>query len=115
MMKTTDDVEDRIEHAKRGLEEKLSELQRRVDHTKQVLSPDHYLQNPWVRFGLGFAGGFVAGRLASFVPVGAVVKKLAVFGASALLREAFAEWQRQSRGAAPAIFESSDPFPTART
>lgn len=103
----TDDVDDRIEHAKRGLEEKLSELQRRVDHTKEVLSPDHYLQNPWVRFGLGFAGGFIAGRLVGFVPVKAVVRRLVFFGASAMIREAFAEWQRQHRGGKP-VFQADD-------
>lgn len=89
-----DDVEDRIEHAKRGLEEKLSELQRRVDHTKEVLSPSHYLSNGWVRLGLGVAGGYVAGRVLGMLPVGAIVKRLVVIAGSALLKEAFEQWRR---------------------
>jgi tetrahydromethanopterin S-methyltransferase subunit B len=93
-----DDVDDRIEHAKRGLEEKLSELQRRVDHTREVLSPSRYLQSGWVRLGLGIAGGYVAGRVLGFIPVGAIVKRLVVIASTALLKEAFEQWRRGESG-----------------
>jgi tetrahydromethanopterin S-methyltransferase subunit B len=91
-----DDVDDRIEHAKRGLEEKLSELQRRVDHTREVLSPSRYLNNGWVRLGMGIAGGYMAGRVLGFIPIGAIVKRLVVIASTALLKEAFEQWRRES-------------------
>ena len=93
-----DDVERRIESAKQGLDEKLSELQRRVDHTKAALSPRHLLANPWLRFGVAATAGFVAARVMSRIAVaataGKLVKKLAVVAATSLLREAFEQWRR---------------------
>jgi hypothetical protein len=97
-----EDVDGRIENAKRGLEEKLSELQRRVDHTKEALSPSHYLRNPWVRFGAGVAGGYVAARVLGIRPVRSAVRKLVVFAASAFVREAIAEWRRRNAPAGAA-------------
>lgn len=99
------DAERRIEHAKHGLDEKLSELQRRVDHTKAMLSPRNLIANPWVRVGLSAVGGFVAGRVMARVAIGGAAfklgKKLAMVAATSLLREAFEQWrQRQIAGAA---------------
>jgi hypothetical protein len=55
----------RIEELRTNLSEKLGELHRRAKHTKEILSPSTYWQNPWVRVGIGFAlGWFVARALA---------------------------------------------------
>ena len=95
------EVERRIAQAKLGLDEKLSELQRRVDHTKEALSPRHLLANPWVRVGLGAVGGFLAARLMARIAIGAAAKKigkrLIVIAASTMLREAFEQWRASQR------------------
>ena len=44
-----------------SLAEKLNELHRRATHAKQLLTPDTYWKNPWIRFGLGAAVGLAVG------------------------------------------------------
>jgi len=44
-----------------ALAAKLNELHRRATHAKQLLTPETYWKNPWIRFGLGAAVGFVVG------------------------------------------------------
>ena len=88
------DLDDRIEHAKRGLDDKLSELQRRLDHTREILSTDPVLGNTWFRFGAGVAAGYLAGRFFRFVPIGTIAKRLVGIAATAFLREAIEQWRR---------------------
>ncbi|MEO8706741.1 MAG: hypothetical protein ABI867_42335 [Kofleriaceae bacterium] len=53
----------RIEELRTSLGEKLEELHRRAKHTKAILSPSTYWQNPWVRVGIGFALGWFVARM----------------------------------------------------
>ena len=92
----TNDLDDRIEHARRGLDEKLSELQGRLDHTREVLRTDPLLGNKWLRFGAGVAAGYLAGRFFRLVPVRTIAKRLVGIAATAVLREAIEQWRRGS-------------------
>ncbi|HTJ45608.1 MAG TPA: hypothetical protein VL463_26075 [Kofleriaceae bacterium] len=91
---STNDLDDRIEHAKRGLDAKLHELQSRLDRTKELLQNDELLGNKWLRFGAAVAAGYLAGRFFRFVPVGTIAKRLVGIAATALVREAIMQWQR---------------------
>ncbi|MBA3540479.1 MAG: hypothetical protein H0T79_12790 [Deltaproteobacteria bacterium] len=53
----------KIDELRQNLNEKLGELHRRANHTKDVLTPSTYWKNPWVRVGIAAALGFVVGDL----------------------------------------------------
>ena len=50
-----------IDQLRESLATKLGELHRRATHAKQLLTPDTYWKNPWLRFGLGAAVGLAIG------------------------------------------------------
>ncbi len=50
-----------VDMLRANLDEKLAELKRRAVHVKEVLTPAHYLQNPWIRVGIAAAVGIAIG------------------------------------------------------
>ncbi len=65
------DTNARIAAARDRLAAKLAELQHRVTAARELVSPATYLANPWVRFGLGAAVGFLIGRAPKRLTTGA--------------------------------------------
>lgn len=58
-------IEDTIEHARHGLDDKLTEIERRISSARHALSLEHILASPWARLGASVVAGFalgVAGR-----------------------------------------------------
>jgi len=55
-------IDARIAELRARLAANVGELQQRVTRARTLLSPRTYLDNPWVRLGLGAAVGYLAGR-----------------------------------------------------
>ena len=51
-------IDARIAIAREGLIEKLGELRRRGTRARALLRPSRYLDNPWLRLGVGIALGY---------------------------------------------------------
>lgn len=56
------DVAERVAASKARLEDRLSELSRRVGGVREGLKPSQVLQRPWVIFGLSAAVGYWLGH-----------------------------------------------------
>lgn len=56
------DVAERVAASKARLEDRLSELSRRVGGVREGLKPSQLLQRPWVIFGLSAAVGYWLGH-----------------------------------------------------
>lgn len=61
-MSDTIDRGARIALARRGLADKLGELQRRGARLRAALSPSSYLPSPWLRIGISIGVGYLIGR-----------------------------------------------------
>jgi len=55
-------IDARIAELRARLAANVGELQHRVTRVRTLMSPRTYLGNPWVRFGLGMAVGYLVGR-----------------------------------------------------
>ncbi|HVK73639.1 MAG TPA: hypothetical protein VM734_09970 [Kofleriaceae bacterium] len=80
---------DRRDAARAALDDKLAELERRVQATREALDPTRLFENPWVRVGLAVVVGFAAGyaRESQVMRIG--VRMLLTAGVRHLLRDAF--------------------------
>jgi hypothetical protein len=55
-------IDARIAEVRSRLAANLGELHDRVNRARRLMSPRTYLDNPWVRLGLGVAAGYLVGR-----------------------------------------------------
>jgi hypothetical protein len=81
-------IEDRATHARRGLHDKLEELERRAVATKQALDPGHLFESPWVRFGMAVMVGFAVGHGRESTVLRTGVRILLTAGVKHLLQDA---------------------------
>jgi hypothetical protein len=54
-------IDARIAEVRSRLAANLGELHDRVNRARRLMSPRTYLDNPWVRLGLGVAAGYLVG------------------------------------------------------
>lgn len=85
---TTPVTEHRIEVAKHNLDDRLAELERRVQATKDALDPAKLFASPWVRLGLAAVIGVAAGYARDSGPMKTGLRLILTAGARALLRDA---------------------------
>ncbi len=86
---TSPATEERIGHARQGLDEKLAEIERRVLAAKNFVDPGRLFENQWFRVGLAFAVGFAAGYARDSAPMKTGMRLVLTAGAKHLLRDAF--------------------------
>jgi hypothetical protein len=55
-------IDARIAEVRSRLAANLGELHDRVNRARRLMSPRTYLDNPWIRLGLGVAAGYLVGR-----------------------------------------------------
>jgi hypothetical protein len=77
----------RLVIARRGLSEKVAELQRRVDRARAALSPARHLRNPWLRLGAAVVVGYAAGNASRSSALRTLSRRLVVFAATAIVRD----------------------------
>ena len=72
-----------------GGDDRLADIERRVQDTRRALDPDGMLENQWVRIGIAVGVGFIAGYAGTSAPVKTGARLLLTAGARYLIKDAF--------------------------